>query len=723
MDNISTINNNIQIKHSEPKYINQNDFIYFKNELLKDLKSIESKILSKVNTSQEDFHTKILNINSKVTALNTKIFELSSNMSSEKSDTEKLNKLITSKTISEDKIALHEKKIKELTDYLNQSIYSMNKLLQETINCPGIIGLNSKFVSFQAFAEHVLNNINNINSFKEKMMALDISNYKSKLDKVMKSYKVQMDSFMSSTRNLTTETLVIFDNKVNEILRLFEEKISQEKNDIKNDINLVDNKFGKVNDIIHDLKSELSNKIGSHDFENERKFANINLKFDKNLCDIESMNKKTDEINENIQKICLSYEERMKEQENKLLKKINDLYIIIRDNVISKDNIKNKNNISLKKFERDFDKDIHTFKPLEPGVPIRDPGSVESKLKKYIEGEISAHEFTSSKEKKNLKGQNSNNQNSNENEKYRNNNINKILESESFPYINNIKFIKFENEVIKNNQENYENKLFLNRKKVDSYIIEKENVRINRIPRQQIIKNLLQGSSESMPYYHIKSKEDKTNHMNKIQSNSKKKIASIKSGFLTKHKGDSNNSFKKFLHKSTSQFYNIKKLNLINNDIDNGGVDDTAEINKRTFSSAQSKTRNNSQNSIMAFNTTDIIKDTKAKDNEERKNDKNSEIFIQDENPNDIEYIKKKNKILNNFNSASKLFDINVQSDNNLLLKTKYKIKNPLYKNIKIFKKENKGINTQKEKDKEKEKNNNIKPAIHHYFNIKNNNK
>ena len=76
---------------------------------------------------------------------------------------------------------------------------------------------------------------------------------------------------------------------------------------------------------------------------------------------------------------------------------------------------------------------------MEPGVPIRDPGSVESKLKKYIEGEISAHEITSSKEKKNLKGQNSNNQNINENEKYRNNNINKILESESFPYINNIK--------------------------------------------------------------------------------------------------------------------------------------------------------------------------------------------------------------------------------------------------------------------------------------------
>ena len=729
MNNISrnsNSNNNPQVKSSEQKYISLNDFIYFKNELLKDLKSIETKMLSKVNnTSQEEFNTKIINMDSKINSLKTKIFELSSTLNSEKSITDKINKLMTFKLNSEEKISKNEKRIKELSEYLNESIYSMNKLVQETVNYPGVIGLNSKFANFHAFIDFIINNINNFKSFSEKMMALDIQNYKSKLDKVMKSYKVQIDTFMNSTKNLTTDTLVIFDNKIQEILRVFEDKISEEKKDLRNDIDIMGNKFGEVNNIIHDFKSELSNKIGSHDFENERKFANINLKFDKNIYDIESVNKKADDINENIKKICINYEERMKEQEYKLLMKINDLYNIIK---INRSSNKTKSNISLKKFERDFEKDIHNFKSPEPGKPIRDPSSIESKLKRYIEGEVNINEIISNRDKKHLKGQNSTNSNDTER------NRNKILDSESFPVINNVKFIKFENEAIKNNQENYENKLFLNRKKLDSYIIEKENIIINRVPRKQIIKNLLQGSSEPISNCHIKSQEDKINLINKIRSKYKKQITSIKSDLLSKHKLDSSNSFNKILHKSTSQFYKKKKLDLINNGIDNGDLDDIPDLNKRTFSSLQSRTRNNDQNSlrqnsIMGYNTTDILKETKSKDNKEENNIKydnninnnmnNKEILIQDENTKDNEYLKKKNKILHNFNSASKLFDINVQSDNNLLIKTKLKLGNPLHKNIKIIKNGNQTINSKNNKNKD----NNFKPSIHYYFNIKNKNK
>ena len=53
-------NNNPKMKPIEPKYINQNDFIYFKNELLKDLKEIESKINDKVKTTLEKNEEKIL---------------------------------------------------------------------------------------------------------------------------------------------------------------------------------------------------------------------------------------------------------------------------------------------------------------------------------------------------------------------------------------------------------------------------------------------------------------------------------------------------------------------------------------------------------------------------------------------------------------------------------------------------------------------------------------
>ena len=162
------LNNNQIIKQSDPKYISQNDFIYFKNELLKDLKVIESKILSKVKATTDQFESKILTMNSKINIFKTKITELSASINSDANQTERINKLYTFKTNIEEKFSLQEKRIKELNDYLNESIYSMNKTVQENINYPGVIGTNSKFQNFHAFVDFLMNNVNNFNSFKEK---------------------------------------------------------------------------------------------------------------------------------------------------------------------------------------------------------------------------------------------------------------------------------------------------------------------------------------------------------------------------------------------------------------------------------------------------------------------------------------------------------------------------------------------------------------------------
>ena len=358
------------------------------------------------------------------------------------------------------------------------------------------------------------------------------------------------------------------------------------------------------------------------------------------------------------------------------------------------------------------DKDINTFKSLDKNIKETVP--VESSIKKYIEGEITIDEIISNKERRRL--QNS----SKENE-----NINKMLENDIIPLLNNLKFVKFQNEAIKNNQENSENK-FIDRKKVDSYLIEKENIIINKIPRKQLIKNLLQNSSEPISNYFVKNKIEKKDILNQIR----------------------------FFPKKSS--------------------DDLHDVNRRTFSSGNSKTRNEQnsmrQNSIMNFNTTDILKDnsnSKTKDNNRTINDNkenninmnnnnldksnnsinnnnlnkhnninnsieksvnnipnyniNKDTYIQDENK-EIEYHKKKTKIIHNFNSASKLFDLNIKSEN--FWNTKYKI-NPMQKNIKIIKNSGSPLNQnlKLKMDKEKEKDKLQKPQVHYYLNVKNKNK
>ena len=706
MTDKNQINNNQQFRPSDPKYISQTDFIYFKNELLKDLKTIESKIISKVKSTTDQYETKILNLDSKINASQTKIFELSSMLNSDKTQAEKVNKLFVFKTNAEEKISAQEKKIKDLKDFFNESIYSMNKILNENINYPGIIGMNSKFPNFHGFIDFVLTNITNMNSFKEKMTALDIQNHKTKLDKVMKGYKTQIDTFMNSTKNMSADILVIFDNKVNELLNLFENKITEEKENLQKNIDEIIIKYDGLNECISTLKNDILSQIGTHDDEFNKKLYNLNLKNDKYNYDLEDINKKILETNDNIKQICQDYDDKLKEQEFKLSSRINYLY----------SKIKYKGNSTIPKefpidtFSRKEDKNLNNFKSLDPLLSKEHP--VESRVKKYIEGDISLNEIMSNKERKRL-------QSMSDTEKK--NMLNKMLNNE--PSLSNIKFIKFEKENIKNNQENIDNKLFMNRKKIDSYVIEKENMAINRIPRNQIIKNLLQVSSQPLSYGLLKNTEEKKK-LNKIRLYQKK--------FLTsKQKIDLNNSFKKRFHNSTSQFFIKKHQDEINN---SDNIDLEGIKNKRTLSSKNSKTRNNEQNSmrqnsIMGYNTTDILKDSKGKDNdvtktEEEDNSKrnkkvhkelNKEIFIQDDNK-ENEYEKKKEKILHNFNSASKLFDINMKSEN--IINDKYKI-NPLNKNFKIIKNPASPVNQKLISDRERVK----RPSIHYYFNVKNKNK
>ena len=111
MNNNLQINNQTSNKPSAPRYITQNDFIYFKNEFLKDLKIIESKLLSKLKSTTNQYETKISSMNSKIKSFQTKILELSLSISSDNSKIECMNELFLFKSIIEEKSSSQEKKL------------------------------------------------------------------------------------------------------------------------------------------------------------------------------------------------------------------------------------------------------------------------------------------------------------------------------------------------------------------------------------------------------------------------------------------------------------------------------------------------------------------------------------------------------------------------------------------------------------------------------------
>ena len=676
-------------RFTEPNLITQTDLIYFKNQTLKDLKEIEANILSKVKAKTDQYDTKFTQMETKINIYSTKITELSQSINSEKNNVEKIDKLYEFKSSSEYKTSKLETRLKEISENFSEEIHSMKKIINESINYPGVIGPKSKFNDFRAFIDYLIKSISSINVFKDKMSAFDIQSYKTNLDKIIKSYKTEFDRYMSSSKNLVSDTFVVFDNKVAALFKTFEDKLENEKN-------LLQKNIDEMNININSLKNELIYKIGIHDDENEKKFLNLNSKYDKYYSDIDLIHKKLEETDDNIKKIFNDYDDKIKEQENKFSSKLNNLLSAL-----------NYTNNSSTNF-------LNNYKSIETSNPLRDFGSVKSKIKNYIEGDISLNNTLSNRDIRIIKRQNTPAINSNNGSDINDKSI-KRFDKESIPYINNIKLINFYNEAVKNNKDIIDNKLFMNRKKIDTYILEKENLLINSVPKKKLIKNLLRGS-EQLSFYIKKNKEDKKSMLNKIINKQKTTIPSKKNL-------DINDYLKERINNKTSQYFKKEKLTHKNNNSNsNQELEEFIRTNKRIFSSMSSKTRNNEQSSIkhssrLSYNTTDKIKDKNSSiENEPDKYNqiKSNKAFSQ-ENKKMVEYKKMKMKLINNFNSAFKQYDLNMKSEG--LSNSKYKL-NPIYKNKKILKKNgspiNQSFNSRYDKDKAR------RTSIHFYFNVKN---
>ena len=676
-------------RFTEPNLITQTDLIYFKNQTLKDLKEIEANILSKVKAKTDQYDTKFTQMETKINIYNTKITELSQSINSEKNNVEKIDKLYEFKSSTEYKTSKLETRLKEISENFSEEIHSMKKIINESINYPGVIGPKSKFNDFRSFIDYLIKSISSINVFKDKMSAFDIQSYKTNLDKIIKSYKTEFDRYMSSSKNLVSDTFVVFDNKVAALFKTFEDKLENEKN-------LLQKNMDEMNININSLKNELIYKIGIHDDENEKKLLNLNSKYDKYFSDIDLIHKKLEETDDNIKKIFNDYDDKIKEQENKFSSKLNNLLSTL-----------NYTNNSSTNF-------LNNYKSIETSNPLRDFGSVKSKIKNYIEGDISLNNTLSNRDIRIIKRQNTPAINSNNGSDINDKSI-KRFDKESIPYINNIKLINFYNEAVKNNKDIIDNKLFMNRKKIDTYILEKENLLINSLPKKKLIKNLLRGS-EQLSFYINKNKEDKKSMLNKIINKQKTTIQSKKNL-------DINDYLKERINNKTSQYFKKEKLTHKNNNSNsNQELEEFIRTNKRIFSSMSSKTRNNEQSSIkhssrLSYNTTDKIKDKNSSiENEPDKYNqiKSNKAFSQ-ENKKMVEYKKMKMKLINNFNSAFKQYDLNMKSEG--LSNSKYKL-NPIYKNKKILKKNgspiNQSFNSRYDKDKAR------RTSIHFYFNVKN---
>ena len=221
------ININSHLKNSV-----SDQLLYFKDDILKDVKQFESQISSKFNTELNNNNSKIQKFQETLKEMSQKLENISSNILSNTFLQDKTNNLSESFSKLEQKIHLHEIKIKNTNDKLTATIDDFNDELSRTVIYPKVIGPMGNFKTFHEFIDFIVLNINNLLFFKEKLYT-EFKDFKTKADSSINNFKIKLDYQGKNCNAFTSSSVRASEQNMRKAL----------EETLKNELDIINKKF------------------------------------------------------------------------------------------------------------------------------------------------------------------------------------------------------------------------------------------------------------------------------------------------------------------------------------------------------------------------------------------------------------------------------------------------------------------------------------------------
>ena len=246
------------------------DILYFKEDILKDIKIIENQIKTKSKENLEKFETKFIEYDQKFEILIEKVSNLSNLISTDKIINEKVENLISFKNKFDEYITQNDIKNDLLYKDIHNAIFKYDKMFADSVFYPGIIGNLCKFKNFHEFIDYVLVNIKSLLKYKENNIN-DLNNYKNNIDNLSKSLQIKIDNIIKSCNEFTVYKIKDNENKFNSNLKLYDEiiyNIRLENNkysiNIKNEFENMCKEWEKVLNIKTDIFNKFDKEVKYH---------------------------------------------------------------------------------------------------------------------------------------------------------------------------------------------------------------------------------------------------------------------------------------------------------------------------------------------------------------------------------------------------------------------------------------------------------------------------
>ena len=239
------------------------DILYFKDEILKDLKKIEVKMGQKFDSQTLSTKSKLEEYDIKFAAMTQKINNLASEIATNISLKEKVDEIYGFKTKVQQDLMVHEIREETTARDLKNAINKYDAILLDSVLYTGVIGMGCKFSTFHDFIDFTLNTLNQLNLAKEKTI-IDIKSIKKKYDNANENLKTQIETNNKSIKEVNKKVLNVLEQR----MKMIEEDNVKNFMDVKMDNNKYAvellNKAEKLNESyknMEKLRLEVEEKI------------------------------------------------------------------------------------------------------------------------------------------------------------------------------------------------------------------------------------------------------------------------------------------------------------------------------------------------------------------------------------------------------------------------------------------------------------------------------
>jgi hypothetical protein len=208
-------NNNIIIPQ---KKSSSEQLLFFKDEVLKDLKALESKLSLKYDIQHTLNANKIKKIEGTIDQISQRIAYLSSQIITDNTMKEKVEKISTWNNKTDETLILLDIRLKNIGTKLTETIDKYDNLFMETVVYPGVIGPKARYKTFHECIDFLIFNIGQLLIYKEKS-TVEVKDYRYKMDSLISNLQMKLDYLSKNTRAFTSSSLKNTEKKMEQTFK------------------------------------------------------------------------------------------------------------------------------------------------------------------------------------------------------------------------------------------------------------------------------------------------------------------------------------------------------------------------------------------------------------------------------------------------------------------------------------------------------------------------